>query len=313
MMATRSFAVLSVMGMPDTNIRNKMDLVIETDIGHDPDDFFAISYLIAAGVNVKAICVTPGDPDQLAIARFVADETGLDIPICASKLDREKRSSGSIHHDLLKRYGRPLDAKPDGLGRELLKGVLTEDTEVFVIGPVSSVGGFLADHPDFKICRATMQGGFAPYSIHRPQIVLEKFQGKEWVPTFNLNGDRKAGVRFLDGVKDLRMVGKNVCHTVEFNRERLNDFAPLTNRAAELFMEGAQLYFERHDAKKFHDPTAAVCHLDPGVGMWRHGKTVKRESGWTTEVMEDGGDLILVDISYDDLWDHLCNWRGNNG
>ncbi len=46
-----------------------MNLIIETDIGHDPDDLFAICYLAAAGVNIRAICVSPGDPDQIAIAR----------------------------------------------------------------------------------------------------------------------------------------------------------------------------------------------------------------------------------------------------
>jgi inosine-uridine nucleoside N-ribohydrolase len=80
-----------------------MNLIIETDIGHDPDDFFALCYLASAGVDIRGIMICPGDPDQIAIARLFCKEIGLDIPIGASKLDRTKLSSGSIHHDLLKK------------------------------------------------------------------------------------------------------------------------------------------------------------------------------------------------------------------
>ena len=48
-----------------------MNLIIETDIGRDPDDLFAIAYLIAAGANVRAVLISPGDPDQIAVARLL--------------------------------------------------------------------------------------------------------------------------------------------------------------------------------------------------------------------------------------------------
>lgn len=35
------------------------NLIVETDIGHDPDDLFALCYLFSAGVNIKAILLTP--------------------------------------------------------------------------------------------------------------------------------------------------------------------------------------------------------------------------------------------------------------
>jgi hypothetical protein len=52
-----------------------MNLVIETDIGNDPDDLFAIAYLIAAGVTVRAVLITPGDPAQVAICRLLLSWT----------------------------------------------------------------------------------------------------------------------------------------------------------------------------------------------------------------------------------------------
>ena len=289
-----------------------MDLIIETDIGHDPDDFFAICYLIAAGVNVKAILVSPGDPDQIAIARLITRELGLNIPIGATDLNRQKLSSGSIHHDLLHRYGRPLCEKADGLGHEIVYNIMEDDTrenvEAFIIGPVTNIGRFLLQNPrsdDYMFSRATMQGGFVPYSMYRPSVVIDKFEGKSHVPTFNLNGNREGAQAFLSANIPRQMVGKNVCHTILFDGSTFACFAPPPNRAAELFAEAANLYFARHDSKKFHDPTAAVCHLHPEIGTWVDGNTVKRQDGWTTV---PGSDKILVDIDRESLWNRLSTY-----
>lgn len=287
-----------------------MDLIVETDIGHDPDDFFALSYLIAAGVNIRTILISPGDPDQIAIAKFLCKETGLNIPIGTSKENRTKLSSGSIHHELLKHYQYPLEEKADGLGVDILEDVVKNypDSELFVIGPVSSLSKYFVKHPEIQFSRATMQGGFLPYKLHRPATTHSDFEGAEWLPTFNLNGDRPAGVNFLNAnILDRRMVGKNVCHTVLFTEEIFNDsvdVVPQNIKAASLFQEAATIYFDRHGSKKFHDPTAACCHLHPEIGTWVRGNTVKMESGWTTQLNPDG-DHVLAAIDYDKLWQHL--------
>lgn len=278
-----------------------MRLIVETDLGHDPDDFFAITYLLAAGVQIDAILVTPGDPDQLAIAQLIRDQCSPHTWIGATG-NRTKLSSGSVHHDMLKRYGKSFYAEADVLGNKVFGMIKTEECEVFVIGPVTHIGAYLNQQwgPPFK--RATMQGGFVPYSMYRPEVTLDKFEDSCWMPTFNLNGDIKNAKVFLSANMPRQMVGKNVCHTIEFTKERFAQFAKPTNRAGELFHEAATLYFARHPAKKFHDPTAAVCHLHPEIGMWIDGKTTRMEGGWTTF---PGEDQVLVDIERDKLWHHL--------
>lgn len=292
-----------------------MDLIVETDIGHDPDDFFALSYLIAAGVNIRTILISPGDPDQVAIAKFLCKETGLDIPIGTSKENRTKLSSGSIHHELLKHYNYSLTEKADGLGVDILDDVVRNypDSELFIIGPVSSLGKYFVKHPEVQFSRATMQGGFLPYTVHRPVVAHPDFEGATWLPTFNLNGDRPAGVNFLNAnIKDRRMVGKNVCHTVLFTKEVFYDReiqkVVKNVKALNLFEKAAHLYLDRHDSKKFHDPTAACCHLHPEIGTWVRGNTVKMESGWTTQLNPDG-DHILAEIDYAKLWMYLMDLR----
>jgi inosine-uridine nucleoside N-ribohydrolase len=284
-----------------------MSLIIETDIGHDPDDLFAICYLAAAGADILAICVTPGDPDQIAIARFACERLGLDIPIGAAKLGREKLSSGSIHHALLKRYGKDLCAEADGLGHDIIASTVQHGSELFVIGPVTSVGTYLSIHRHQRcpFTRATMQGGFVPYSLYRPPVTLPKFEGRGHMPTFNLNGDVGNAYYFLSAPMARQMVGKNVCHTMLFDAARFARFTKPTCAAAELFAEAATLLLADGRTKAFHDPTAAVCHLHPEVGTWIDGKTIRCKDGWTTV---PGEDKVLVDIDRDALWGRLETW-----
>lgn len=285
-----------------------MDLIVETDIGHDCDDFFALCYLVSAGVNIRAILISPGDPDQVAIARFFCEQVGLQIPIGASKLNRSKLSSGSIHHEMLKKYRYSFAAAPDGLGVDLLPDIfkLYPDAELFVIGPVSSLGAYFANNPDLVVKRGTMQGGFCGYHLHNyPVERLPQFEGKTWVPTFNLNGDRPGGLAFLNAkIGDRRFVGKNVCHTVLYTAQQFARMRPPPNRASELFMEAMRMYLAKHTEKKFHDPTAAVCHLHPEIGFWVKGKIQKMEGGWGT-VADENGDSVLAHIDYDKLWEHI--------
>ncbi len=279
-------------------------MIIETDLGHDPDDFFAICYLVAAGVKVDAICITPGDLDQIAICRLLCDELGLDIPIGVSKIS-EKYSSGSIHHALLKQYKRELHAKPDGMGHEIIKSVIKPDAEVFVIGPPSNLGKFLAEN-NVSIKKLVMQGGFLGYHLHDYRGVrLEKFEGKTWMPTFNMNGDRPGTLAIMKAnIEERRFCGKNVCHSVVCTSEILEKMELPKSRAAELFFDGLSVLFGKYGDKKFHDPVAAVCNLHPEVGRWVKGKVQKIESGWGT-LLDDNGDYVLADLDRDAFWQHI--------
>lgn len=140
-----------------------MDLIVETDCGHDPDDFFTLCYLVAAGVSLRCIAVTPGDRDQLAVVRLFCEQVGLDIPIGHSKAS-DKYSSGSVRHALLERYRKSRHGQSDGPGKDLMRDTLRRypGSEVFIIGPPSSVGRFLTDTPEmspFGGRRCTIRGG----------------------------------------------------------------------------------------------------------------------------------------------------------
>ncbi len=290
-----------------------MDLIVETDLGHDPDDFFALCYLAAAGVRLRAIAVVPGDRDQLAVARMIVNFLGLDIPVGASKTDSRKCSSGGMHYEVLKRFGFPREADHDGPGHEVIAGVMAAHPacEFLVIGPCTSTARYLAG-PDAAIPRRlTMQGGFLGYHLRAPKVRLPEFEGRTWMPTFNLNGDRKgADVLLKAPILERRFVGKNVCHTLLYDQAFHATMPPpdAANPATVLFQVGMEAYLAKHEAKKWHDPTAAACHLHPEIGTWIRGRVERIEAGWGT-VADDGGDLVLADVARETLWACFRGWR----
>ena len=140
---------------------------------------------------------------------------------------------------------------------------------------------------------------------------MPEFEGKAWMPTFNLNGDRKGAEVLLKApITERRFVGKNVCHTLLYDRAR-HEAMPApdpANSAARLFLLAMRLYLEKHPEKKWHDPTAAACHLHPEIGTWARGRVTKIDGGWGT-VPDDKGDLILADIDREALWGCFRDWR----
>jgi pyrimidine-specific ribonucleoside hydrolase len=287
-----------------------VDLIVETDCGHDPDDFFTLCYLVAAGVNLRCITVSPGDRDQLAIVRFFCEQVGLDISIGSSK-GSEKYSSGSVHHALLKKYGKSLDGTSDGPGKDMIRETLRRypATELLIIGPPSNVGRFLAENPGVVIPRSTMQGGFLGYDLHpHARVRLPQFEGKTWMPTFNMNGDRKGTEALLKAkVNTRQFCGKNVCHTILYDRAIFEAMSRPKNRASELFLEAMALLLDKHEEKKFHDPVAAVCHLHSEIGTWVRGRVQKIEAGWGT-VLDEAGDYILADLDCTAFWRCIQTW-----
>ncbi len=285
-----------------------VDLIVETDLGRDPDDFFALCYLVDAGVRLRALVISPGDRDQIAVAKGLLAELGLDIPVGSARPESLKLSAGGVHLRFLERYALAARREPDGPGHEVIAAVRAQhpDVELFICGPMHNVGRHLAMDPN-PFRRATVQGGFLAYTAHaHPVMHLQKFEGMETVPTFNLNGDVKGATRFLESATPTRFVGKNVCHTIVYDRD-VHQAVTATrakSRAGELLREVMTMYLEGHPEKMFHDPTAAVCHLHPEIGTWVDGTPYRQSGGWGTRVGRSPH-RALADIDRGALWRHL--------
>lgn len=291
-----------------------MNLIVETDLGHDPDDFFALCYLIAAGVRVKCVNVTPGFDFQVALADLIRRETGVHFDIGVAEGGRGCGTVGGVHASILGAYGAT-GGVADGLGDDLTDRAISgsPDAEVLVIGPPKSTGRFFQRFPTRPVNRVVIQGGFLGYHAYRPAHPLPQFDGKTSVPSFNPNGDPKGVAAIQTGnVGERYWVSKNVCHGVVFDRERWHDMTgrsstPCSARAAGMFAYAAEAYLAKHGSKKFHDPTAAVCLLHPEIATWVRADMTRVKGGWEG-VPNPWGDFVIGDINRESLWDHLANF-----
>ena len=290
-----------------------IDLIIETDIGRDPDDFLALCYLVGRGsVNVRLITVSPGDPDQVAVAKFLLAEVGLDVPVGVGRKGGARSSVAGVHKGLLHRYDFPRELPHDGYGPDLIEQTMQQypACEVFACGPLNSVGSFVAEHPDAQLACATMQGGFCSYDVHGLNVAkLEKFAGKRTVGTFNLNGDVRGARAFLGAnIQVRRFVGKHLCHTIVYDRQRYHQIQDTRNGAQALFAEAMSKYLARNKkGKVLHDVVAAVAHMHPEIFTWITGRLYRDRGEWGTELAEEG-DLIAVDVDRDAFWVHIASF-----
>lgn len=290
-----------------------MKLIVETDIGHDPDDFFALCYLFSAGVDIKAIFITPGDESQIAVVKFILQILNKEhVQIGVPELGRRKEKPTNIHKNMLDKYNFPYFSGDVKLSKDLFNELFEEENlEFFCCGPLKNLNIWAQDNKNIIFKRATMQGGFIGYAIHGlPVTEIDKFKNKIKVPTFNLNGCKSGALAFLGmPIKDRRFVGKNVCHTITYNTEihKYVKSIPARNRASELIREGMDFRFKSNPGGKvFHDPTAAVCHLHPEIGTWVKAKLFYEKGEWGSTLKSDG-DEIIIDIDRDKLWYYLAH------
>lgn len=303
-----------------------MNLIVETDIGRDADDFFALLYLIAAGVNIKAVTITPGDPDQIAVAKFLLKTFKINAPVGIPNLDRKRSSCTPFHTDILAKMDEPVEAQPDGLGCDIIKSVRDNDpnVELFIIGPMTNVGRFIKNNPSTGFVQATMQGGYCSYDIQdeidpnydapwrREQERLEKFVGQKTYATFNLNGDKDSADLYIahPGIKR-RFIGKNVCHSIVYDANRESHWTDYcdalhNSEALQLLKWSGEQYFRKHPEKKFHDPCAAVCMMHPEIAVWAKGKPYRESGKWGTK-LDPNGDDVCIELDREKLWHHLMS------
>jgi len=293
-----------------------MNLIIETDIGHDPDDFFALCYLHSIGANIRSIVVSPGYKGQLAIVRAFCKEVGLDIPIGYAGSEGGTNYKNDFHTEVVKSMGYRTKDTGDGLGKDIIYETLKNfpDCEGFICGPLLNFGKYFEENPDHHLKKITMQGGFLPYSQHNYDVEkLDKFIGKTLVPTFNLNGSKKYGKYLSEeaNIDDLRFVGKNICHTIIYDQQRhewIKEKKP-KNKAQEIFLQTMDMYMQRHDAKKFHDPVAAVCHMHPEIGTWVQAKLYNQNELWGSYLSTDTNTSLIADIDRKRFWDCIREGR----
>ncbi|MDR1092692.1 MAG: nucleoside hydrolase [Clostridiales bacterium] len=136
----------------------KTPIVIDTDLGDDIDDMWAIGFAALAGFDIRLITVCFTDIQyKLTCAQVMKDMLGLKR--CALAGGVEKRRAHTPHADRVKSVKAHASALPaeDEIARAVREN---EYTDILAIGPMTNVGAFVKKYPELSgRCRIVCMGG----------------------------------------------------------------------------------------------------------------------------------------------------------
>ncbi len=291
----------------------------------DPDDFLTLLLLLGhPQVNLKAVTVTPGTPDQVGLVRRALEWFDRKIPVGAYDLDHTPKKQRELEDPPEGRHGRrglcvsswhyaafgdippSRDAAPGG---EVLRAACDERTTLVTGAALKNLGAAMR-LPGFRVGELVVQGGFAGDGVVPPEKQLAKFRGMTTCPTYNLNGDPKSAEAALvhPGIGARWFVSKNVCHGVVYDRQVHARVAARKDRSLSLRLiwQGMDTYLRKSpDGKKFHDPLAACCAIDRAIGTWAEVELFRARGGWGSRLAPGSGTRIIIDHDHERFLDVL--------
>jgi len=276
---------------------------METD---DPDDFITLLMLLGhPEVNLKAVTVFPGSPEQIGfIRRTVNTWFELDIPIGAHNLKTPKSRISNWHYEAYSFAESSEDAQSAG---QLLLDMCDVETTLLIGAPLTNfrTASRYADEQnrDLIIGKIVVQGGFAGHGVVPDELQLEKFKGEVAVPSHNLLGDSKATKKILDYHPSYGkyFVSKNVCHRVLYDRDLHNlvNSKRYQSQALDLIWQGMETYFNINpNGKMLHDPLAACCAINPDIAEWCEVSLFREGNAWGARLDDNTDTQIIVDYNH---------------
>jgi len=238
-------------------------IILDTDIGGDIDDAFALGLVLASPeLDLRAVTTVSGDTQVRAriAAKLLQSAGRRDVPVAAGEmgkpLDTSQASWGEGFSSPALRPGNTLDL----IKAEVDRG--HGETVLVAIGPLSNIAAFLQKYPEEKkqIKRIVLMGG----SIARGYYPNSGPTGE-----YNIAADATASqVVFSSGVPIL-MAPLDVTARLQIEapgRERLFAHSgPVIQALHELYVLWARATPDLQGVPTLHDPMAVSLLIDPGL------------------------------------------------
>lgn len=290
-----------------------IDVIWDMETG-DPDDYLTLLLLLGhPRVRLKAVCVTPGSPEQVGLVKQTLARFGVALPVGSTSYSDEWHTP-SFQRAPRKTYisawhNKVIDSiRPDfeaEVGWKIYHEHCDEDTTLITGGPVKNLGAAVKQSVtlgmSFRLGRWIAQGGFAGEGVVPEEKQLPKFRGMKTCPTWNLNGAIYAALDAIayEGIGERRFVSKNVCHGVYYDKALHEQLAPYTDKSRSLKMIWkvmAGYLRKKPSGKKFHDPLAACCAIEPSIASWAEVELSYEKGRWGSSLSEGSGTWIITDL-----------------
>lgn len=281
-----------------------IDVIFDMETS-DPDDALTLCLLLDHPiVNLRAITITPGTQEQVAVVKKIVSLFDKQVPIGAGNINHPKQCVSEFHYKWLGKLGR--EEAP--LASKLIYDTVAQYPNLTVItgGPLKNMRACIENY-GLNLSEIVVQGGFAGDNVVAGEDRLEKFKGKITCPTFNLNGDiegAKLVIAHAGFVKKF-FVSKNVCHGVVYDdafHERLREdkHRKLSNK---IIWECMDKYPTK--GKKLHDPLAAACLIDRSVCQFTEVEVFRQKGEWGSNLKDGTNTYISTKVDQEKFYSVL--------
>lgn len=292
-----------------------IDIIYDMETG-DPDDCLTLTVLGShPKVNLIGVNITPGTPYQVGIVRYILKRFDLDIPVGVYDLDHKKDQDITCvsrwHYNM---FGDIPPSSDCVKGWELVFGLYRPNTTLVTGAPLKNLGSYLNKiFSDVSLGRLYVQGGYAGDGVVHIDLQLEKFRGMSVCPTYNFNGDPISALSVIssDRFVEKKFISKNVCHGVIYDRDLHEKLKSCRNPypGLSLVIDLMGRYLDRRPTgKKFHDPLAAMCAINPDIGVWKKVEIYKDRGSWGSRLCPGSDCEIIIDYDRELFIDTLCGY-----
>jgi len=280
----------------------------------DPDDVLTLLFLAShPAVELRAVTITPGNEEQVALVRWLLQQLGLThIRLGAQAWPANAKKPVPLTARFYQNFGRaptgePLCERAD----KVLLDCCDESTTLVTGAPLHNLGDALL-MTSFHLGRWVAQGGFAGEGVVPREQQMDKFKGKEVCPTWNFGGNIAAAQAALETTAISRKlcVSKNVCHSVVYDEgwhRALGNAAKVAERhrpdgrravALRMMHDTMDQYLrDKPGGKKLHDPLALAVAINESVCTLAEVKLYAQKGQWGSKLCP--GSNTWISVSYD--------------
>ncbi|KAK9791328.1 putative Inosine/uridine-preferring nucleoside hydrolase [Seiridium cardinale] len=287
-------------------------VLVDTDIGTDPDDGLALAYLaLHPACDLLGITIVTGNVQQrAAVAEILLRACGrTDIPIHLGRREPLLKGAGQPlvqQYEYVKDLGHN-EARQENTAVEFLRQTIRQNPNEVVlltIGPMSNIGTLFALDPELpSLCQEiiSMCGKYFGPEKHK----------KEW----NMLVDETAAGIVLNTRRPRhRFVGLDVTRpcTLQADQVEKQLFQELGQLGALLRTSG-DWWLKKKGRFTFHDPLAAAMIFQPELCHWKKGRVVLEAGNGATSFEEgEGSDFVAAEVDPEAFFLHYFGVVTNN-
>lgn len=290
---------------------SRRPLLIDMETG-DPDDVLTLLFAAALpDLELKAVTLTPGSREQVALVRWLLDQLGLqEVPIGAQEWPKHA-AVACLQGRFYTSFGRarvPDAAVADAAA--LMAGCLMANPGAVLLtgAPLHNLGAAV-QLGGFELDLWVAQGGFAGEGVVPPELQMDKFRGKFFERTWNFGGNPRAAAEALasEAITGRRLVSKNVCHRAVYDdafHRQVQEAAASAQAgsrrqlALRMICDAMTSYMAgRREGKKLHDPMALAALIDPSAFTFAEVQMKQQQGKWGCKLAPRSETFITIDYN----------------